>query len=1018
MVLLLDLFTTLTAWSTNMSYYDPTAVVGEQLKTATNVTAITSSTTVLGTEGTTTWYYVTSTVTNDNRINVIGTVNIILVDNCNFTASKGIRVADNEGHSNKLNIYAQSAGSTCGILTATHSGKDAGIGGDGIDGMLGGNGEDSGAITIYGGNISINGNLGGGNGGNFFNKLLDKWEDPIFHGGKAGYGGDGTVAIYGGNITVNGNLGGGDGGIDYSKDKDTPKDKSHMTGNTGGGSISLKWTNSSDRFYAKSYNGNVTLLNDFVDEYGIEFKGQYEIKEAFILNHVTLIPDIGRNSITISNTSCLKANKKKAAEGDEVILTAINGYTVSNVTVTDADNGNVSVRNSQNGTWTFTMPAKSVTVTATATKTHYKITESKGISFKINDNDKLVQDGITYYKQGASIQLVLTPPSEAYELQSLSVKRDDNGNEIDATLSGSTYSFTMPAADVTLSATYAINFTGLTLLEGTTDFTVTKGTTDYSNGNYVLYPDNIESDDLKEGCTRLLDGKYSSTDTNHYTKWCLSVLNENNPCYVEFNTDEPVIPKKYVLITGNDNNKYTGRNPKSWKILAKESKDDETWTVIADVTNDQTMEDENYTAYTFDFNNVDDKTYKYFRFEIYSTQSNGIMQLSEMQMYVKKASDYELAGSTLYCDGNWQTLCLPFSLANLNGTPLEGFTVMELDTVAAYNNHVTGIDGETLYLNFKPATSIEAGKPYIVKKLEAPVDDSTTPIYEATNGTEGWTTQQECGYKKLFDGKTGSGYNWWPNFANANGSVFCEFNAEEPVYVTSYTLISGNQKVAQDPMIWTLQAKLSKSAPWTVIDSRDATKNNSDAVNSNRSQPKDYTIQKPGAYMYFRFEVTANGGAGNMCLSELTMHGYYLGEPINVENPTFEGITISSNESVPVTSSDGLLTFCGSYGATSIDGGDKSKLLFDTDNTLYYPTDATQVGANRALLSLKSPVNLGLLTDIVLGTKDAIPAANLNDDSQVDILDITTLIDNILNNCPPLPTITTVVSNVNLGLGH
>ena len=1014
MVLLLDLFTTLTAWSTNMSYYDPTAVVGEQLKTATNVTAITSSTTVLGTEGTTTWYYVTSTVTNDNRINVIGTVNIILVDNCNFTASKGIRVADNEGHSNKLNIYAQSAGSTCGILTASHSGEDAGIGGDGIDGMLGGNGEDSGAITIYGGNISINGNLGGGNGGNFNNWLLDKREDPIFHGGKAGYGGDGTVAIYGGNITVNGNLGGGDGGIEISKDKDTHKDKPHMTGNTGGGSISLKWTNSSDRFYAKSYNGNVTLLNDFVDEYGIEFKGQYEIKEAFILNHVTLIPDIGRNAITISNTSCLKANKKKAAEGDEVILTAINGYTVINVTVTDADNGNVSVRNSQNGTWTFTMPAKAVTVTVTATKTHYKIIEGNGISFKISDNDKLVQDGITYYNQGASIQLVLTPFNEAYELQSVSVKRDDNGDEIDIILSGSSYTFTMPAADVTLSATYAINFTGLTLLEGTTDFTVTKGTSGYSNGNYVLYPDNIEDDDLEEGCTRLLDGKYSSTDTNHYTKWCLSVLNEENPRYVEFNTDEPVIPKKYVLITGNDNATYQGRNPKSWKILAKESKDDETWTVIADVANDEMLKDENYTAYILDFNNADDKTYQYFRFEIYSTLSNGIMQLSEMQMYVKDGI-HELTDFTLYTDGNWQTLCLPFSLANLNGTPLEGFTVMELDTVAAYNNHVTGIDGETLYLNFKPATSIEAGKPYIVKKLEAPVDKNSTPTYTATEGTNGWTSTiyQDFGFASLIDGKINT--KWRTDLSQE--ASYCYFNANEPVSVTGYSLTTGNVNSIQTPTVWTLLASTDGKAPWTEIDSRNANENSSDKLPDIVETAKSYSIQNPGIYQYFCFKVSQTGG-NYLCLSELTMHGYYLGEPINVENPTFEGITISSNESVPVTSSDGLVTFSGSYSATGVESGDKSKLLFGTDNTLYYPTDATQVGANRALLSVKSPVNLGLLTDIVLGTKDAIPAANLNDDSQVDILDITTLIDNILNNCPPLPTITTVVSNVNLGLGH
>jgi len=376
-----------------------------------------------------------------------------------------------------------------------------------------------------------------------------------------------------------------------------------------------------------------------------------------------------------------------------------------------------------------------------------------------------------------------------------------------------------------------------------------------------------------------------------------------------------------------------------------------------------------------------------------------------------------ISGLTLYCDGNWQTLCLPFSLANFGGTSLEGFTVMKLDTDGEIYEYATGIEGTTLYLNFKPTTSIEAGKPYIVKKLEAAVDDSTTPIYSASKGTDGWTTLQECGFKKLFDGEAGAGKNWWPNFANANGLVFCEFNAEKPVNVTSYTLISSNQKVTQDPMVWTLQAKLSKSDPWIVIDSRDATQNSSDAVDSNRSQPKDYTIQKPGAYMYFRFEVTANGGAANMCLSELTMHGFYIGEPVNIVNPTFEGALISNSEPVPVTSGDSLVTFCGSYSAKAFDSGDKGIFLLGSENKLHNPDSSeTSLGVCRACLSVKSPVNLKLLTDVVLGRKAATPDANLNNDTQVDITDITTLIDNILNNRPPMPTVTTVVSNVDLGL--
>jgi surface protein len=81
-----------------------------------------------------------------------------------------------------------------------------------------------------------------------------------------------------------------------------------------------------------------------------------------------------------------------------------------------------------------------------------------------------------------------------------------------------------------------------------------------------------------------------------------------------------------------------------------------------------------------------------------------------------------LVGRTLYKDGDWNTLCLPFSVEDSNpndgltfsGTPLEGATVMTLDNS---ENSETGFDptSGTLTLNFVEVNSIEAGKPYIIK---------------------------------------------------------------------------------------------------------------------------------------------------------------------------------------------------------------------------------------------------------------------------------------------------------------
>ena len=83
--------------------------------------------------------------------------------------------------------------------------------------------------------------------------------------------------------------------------------------------------------------------------------------------------------------------------------------------------------------------------------------------------------------------------------------------------------------------------------------------------------------------------------------------------------------------------------------------------------------------------------------------------------YKGRSMNVTLTGRTLYKDGNWNTLCLPFSVGDgddtddvtFSGSPLAGATVKEL-TDASFANG-------TLTLTFADATSIEAGKPYLIK---------------------------------------------------------------------------------------------------------------------------------------------------------------------------------------------------------------------------------------------------------------------------------------------------------------
>ena len=101
--------------------------------------------------------------------------------------------------------------------------------------------------------------------------------------------------------------------------------------------------------------------------------------------------------------------------------------------------------------------------------------------------------------------------------------------------------------------------------------------------------------------------------------------------------------------------------------------------------------------------------------------NSGVIEANE-----GKQRDVTLVGRTLYKDGVWNTLCLPFSLDNFNGTPLAGAVVKTL-TGASF------ADG-TLMLNFTEdnnnLTGIEAGKPYIVKWNEAAGIKVENPVFK------------------------------------------------------------------------------------------------------------------------------------------------------------------------------------------------------------------------------------------------------------------------------------------------
>ena len=118
------------------------------------------------------WYVVKGELVNSNRIEVDGTANLILTDECDFTLSNGIHVS----LYSTLNIYGQADGD--GTLTAYANSGNAAIGG---------------YIHYDGGTVNVHGGIINATGG----------EDAAgIGGGEIGSGA--TVNVYGGTVTATG----------------------------------------------------------------------------------------------------------------------------------------------------------------------------------------------------------------------------------------------------------------------------------------------------------------------------------------------------------------------------------------------------------------------------------------------------------------------------------------------------------------------------------------------------------------------------------------------------------------------------------------------------------------------------------------------------------------------------------------------------------------------------------------------------------------------------------------------
>lgn len=110
--------------------------------------------------------------------------------------------------------------------------------------------------------------------------------------------------------------------------------------------------------------------------------------------------------------------------------------------------------------------------------------------------------------------------------------------------------------------------------------------------------------------------------------------------------------------------------------------------------------------------------------------------------YADKTVDVALAGRTLFKDGNWNTICLPFNVT-LAGSPLEGATAKTLTGAVMTGTHVTLTFGDAV-------DELEAGVPYIIK-WDAAEENIVEPVFSSVtiSQPEGQTLSFEDGNVKF-----------------------------------------------------------------------------------------------------------------------------------------------------------------------------------------------------------------------------------------------------------------------------
>ena len=213
--------------------------------------------------------------------------------------------------------------------------------------------------------------------------------------------------------------------------------------------------------------------------------------------------EVKKYNVTVADTvenGTVGVEQKTAAAKDVVTVTVTPNtnfkYTDGSLKATYTDGGTKKEINDfkavdgKENTYTFEMPAADVTVSA-----EFEPVKAKTYSVTINNSDhgKVEADKITDVEAGDTVTLTVTPADDMYTLAQLAknglvIKDSENTDVPYITVEeGKTYTFEMPAADVTVAAQFTVVKYGIEVKvegEGTVTFT-DDGETRFAEGTKV-----------------------------------------------------------------------------------------------------------------------------------------------------------------------------------------------------------------------------------------------------------------------------------------------------------------------------------------------------------------------------------------------------------------------------------------------------------------------------------------------------------------------------------------------------